>query len=441
MCTLDHTKHYSGDGPQYLPFPQETLVQIIGYLDKACDRGNARLACKGFAEAGLPSLTYTVNLSIAGGLLDRAQAIVQHPVVAKYITQMVCSGTQLLSGGVNSDNFTAWYGSMGHRTEIPGPLSNIYEQFVSRDEKEKRVIHSGLDETTFLLALRELVNLERITFTDVPLVEANHDLARPQWPGVESAREVWERASPYQMLDMLIQSLCTRGTDLQQLKIVGSSYAVQDTIFSNASEQRYGHMLKVFDRLRYFELSVIVPDVPIPEDAQPLAYGSLGDLLIRAKFLSALKLISSYWPEPPNEDDCPPMLDIATLLQGFRWRHLKHLTLRGFLMIGHEDLLHVFDRHRATLESVELMAVRILHHPDPQDTICEAWKHLFDGLQRRGIIFRTLIISVLQDCYNLDGHFTQPDNPAYHGEKMLKYLRQGGINPLEPALPDSDDVA
>ena len=441
MGTLDHTKHYSGDGPQCLPFPQEILVQIIGELDTACDRGNARLACKGFAEAGLPSLTYTVNLSIAGGLLDRAQAIAQHPVVAKYITQMVCSGTQLLSGGVNSDNFTAWYGSMGHRTEIPGPFSNIYEQYVSRDEKEKRIIHSGLDQTIFLLALREFVNLERITFTDVPLVEANRDLARPQWPGVESAREVWAPASPYQMFDMITQSLCTRGTNLQQLKIVGSSYAVQDTIFSNASEQHYRHMLEVFGKLRCLELSVIVPDVPIPEDAQPLTYGSLGDLLTHAKFLSTLKLVSSYWPEPPNEDDCPPMLDIATLLQGCRWRHLNHLTLRGFLMIGHEDLLHVFDRHRETLENVELMAVRILHHPDPQDTICEAWKHLFDGLQRRGIIFRTLTLSVLQDCYKLDGHFTQPDNPAYHGVKMLSYLRQGGINPLEPALPDSDEVA
>ena len=441
MCAIDYTKHYSGDGPQCLPFPQETLVQIIGSLDKACDRRNARLVCKGFSEAGLPSLTYTVNLSIAGGLLDRTHAIAQHPVVAKYITHMVCSGTQLLSGGVNHESFTAWHGSMRHRTETSVPLSTIYEQFVSRDEKEKKILHCGLDETTFLLGLQKFVNLERITFTDVPLVEEDHDLARPQWPGVASTREVWEPASPYQMFDMGIQSLCTQGTSLQQLKIVGSSCALQDTIFSNASVQHYGHMLNIFGKLRYFQLSVIVPDIPVPEDAQPLRYGRLGDLLIHAKFLSTLKLVSSYWPDPPNEDDCPPMLDIAILLQGSTLRHLKHLTLRGFLMIGHEDLLRVFDRHRATLENVELMAVRILHHPDPQDTICEAWKHLFDGLQRRGIIFRTLTLSVLQDCYNLEGHFAQPDNPAYHGEMMLKYLRHGGINPLEPALSDPDEVA
>ena len=440
MCALSHTKHYSGEEHQCLPFPQETLVQVIGLLDKACDRRNARLVCRGFAEAGLPSLTYTVSLSIAGGTLERAQEIAEHPVVAKYITRLVCSGTQLLSGGVNYESFAAWYGSRRHQTEASVPLSVIYEQFVSRDEKEKRVVHCGLDKAIFLLALRNFVNLERIAFTDVPLVEENQDLARPQWSSIESAADVWEAASPYELFAMGIQSLCMHGTKLQQLKIVGSSYAVQDTIFSDTSEERYGQLVSVFGRLRYFELSVIVPDVPIPEDAQPLTYGSLGDLLTSAQFLSTLKLASSYWPEPPPDDDCPPMLDIATLLQGFTWPHLKRLALRGFLVIGHEDLLRVFDRHRATLENVELTAVRILHHPDPQDTICEAWKHLFDGLQRRGIIFRSLSLSILQDCYNLEGHFTQPDDPAYHGDQMLKYLGQGGVNPLEPALPDSDEM-
>ena len=416
-------------------------MQVISLLDKACDRRNARLVCRGFAEAGLPSLTYTVNFSVAGGLLDRTQAIAEHPVVAKYITHMVCSGTQLLRDGVSYENFIAWYGPTRRQTEPSVPLTVVYEQFVSRNEKEKRIIHRGLDKAIFFLALRRFVNLERITFTDVPLVEEKQNFARPQWPGVASAADVWEPASPYEMFAMGIKSLCTHGTNLQQLKIVGSSYAVQDVIFSDASEERYGDMLRVFSNLRYYELLVNVPDVSVAEDAQPLTYGELGDLLTHATSLLTLKLASSYWPELPDEDDCPPMLDVATLLQGFTWRHLKHLCLRGFLIIGHEDLLGIFDRHRATLESVELMAVRILHHPDPQDTICEAWKYLFDGLQRRGIIFRTLMLSVLQDCYNLQGHFTQPDNPAYHGDKMLEYLRQGGINPLEAALADPDDVA
>ena len=442
MSIPNHTKHFSGDGPQRLAFPQETLVQIIGLLDKACDRRNARLVCRGFAKAGLPSLTYTVNLSVAGGLLDRTQAIADHPIVAKYITQMVCNGTQLLRDGVNEESFTAWYRSLRHQAEPSIPLTVIYDQVVARDRNEKKIIRCEEDRAVFLLALQRFVNLERITFTDVPLADENPDLARPLWPGVASVGDVWELASPYNIFDMGVQSLCTQRTNLEQLKIVGSSYAVQDTIFSDASEERYGQMRSVFVKLRYFDLSMNIPDVPGLENAQSLTYGRLGDLLTHAKFLVTLKLASSYWPEAPNEDDLPPpTVDIANMLQGFTWRHLKHLCLRGFLTIGHEDLLDVLDRHRATLESVDLAAVRILHHPDPQDTICEAWKYLFDGLQRRAVVFQTLTLSFLQDCYNLEGHFTQPNDPAYHGDEMLKFLRQGGTNPLEPILADSDEVS
>ena len=415
-------------------------MQIISLLHKACHRRSARLVCKGFAEAGLPSLTYTVNLSIAGGLLERTQAIAEHPVVSKYITQMVCTGTQLLSDDVTYSNFRNWYEPTRYQAEPLVPLSVIYEQIVSRDEKEKRIIHCQKDQAIFLLALQSFVNLKRITFTDVPLVEENQDLARPQWPGVASRGDLWEPASPYRIFVMGIRSLCRQGTNLQQLKVVGSSYAIQDRIFLDASQKNYDDMLSVFGHLRYFELSVIVPDVAVQDDA-PLTYGGLGGLLKHATSLLTLKLASSYWPEPSDEDNCPPMLDISTLLQGFTWQHLKHISLHGFLMIGHEDLMDFFERHRATLESVELMAVRILHHPDPQDTICEAWKQLFSGLRRRGIIFLTLRLSFLQDCYDLEGHFSQPNNPAYHGDKMLRYLRQGGINPLEPlALPISVGV-
>ncbi|KAL9132408.1 MAG: hypothetical protein Q9175_006423, partial [Cornicularia normoerica] len=317
MCTLNDNTHYAGDGPQCLPFPREVLVQVIGLLDKACDRTNARLVCKGFAEAGLPSLTFTVNLSVAGGLLDRTQAIAEHPVVSKYITQMVCSGTQLLSDHVNYDSFQDWYGLPRDHTELSPPLSVIYEQFVSRDKNEKNIIHCQRDQAIFLLALQSFVNLKRITFTDVPLVEETQHLARPQWPGVPNGGDLWEPASPYRMFALGLRLLCMWGTNLQQFKLEGSSYAMQDRIFSDASQEYYGHMLSVFGSLRYFELNVVVPDVAEPDDAQSLAYGGLRGLLAHATFLRTLKLASSYCPEPPNEDDCPPMLDIATLLQGF----------------------------------------------------------------------------------------------------------------------------
>ena len=441
MCALIGNAQSSGDESQRLPFASEILVQVIGLLDKATDRTNARLVCKDFAKAGLPSVTYTVKLSVAGDLLDRTRAIAEHPVVSKYISHMVCSGTQLLSDHVNHDNFQHWYRLSRNQAESSLPLSVIYEQFVSRDESEKNIIRYQRDQAIFLLALQSFVNLKRITFTDVPLIEEKQALARPRWPGIPNGGELWEPASAYRMFALGFELLCRHDIKLQQLKLEGSSHAIQDRIFSDTSQEYYSHMLSVFGNLRYFEMSLIVPDVPVPEDAQPLTYGGLRGLLAHATSLLTLKLASSYSPEPPN-DDCPPMLDIEHLLDDFMWPQLRRLDLHGFLIIGHENLLSFFDRHRATLDSVELVAVRILHHPDPQDTICEAWKQLFDGLRGLRIIFQTLRLSFLQDCYNLEeGHCARPNNPAYHGNEMLEYLRGGGINPLEPALPLSDEVA
>lgn len=440
MSTLDHGQRYSGEEPQYLPFPREILAQVSGLLDKACDRKNARLVCKGFAEAGLPSLTYTVHLSIAGGLLDRTRAIAKHPVVSKYITQLICSGTQLLSDSPNYDNFQNWYGLARHEAEPSVPLPVIYDQLVSRDKKEKETIHCQRDQATFVLAIQSFVNLKSITFTDVPVVEDKLYLARPQWSGAASDVDLWDPASPYHIIAVGMQSLYDLGTNLKQLKIVGSIHVMHDRIFSDACQEYYGHMLGVFGKLHDFELSVIAPNIAIEDDSQSLEHGSLGGLLTHATSLLTLKLTSSHSPEPPNEDDPPPRLNIEALFQDLKWRHLKNLTLHGFLVIGHEDLMDFFDRHRATLMNVEVRSVRILHHDDPQDTICEAWKELFNGLRRLRITFQTLKLSFLQDCYNLVGHFSDPNDPAFYGNLMLKYLCEGGPNPLQPVLPISDEV-
>ena len=112
-----------------------------------------------------------------------------------------------------------------------------------------------------------------------------------------------------------------------------------------------------------------VPEVNVEGDAQDLNCSGLGGLLTQATHLQTLKLASSYWPEPPDMDDRPPMLQNAKILQGDTRPHLEYLGLRGSLMAGHEDLMDVFDCRQVTLKSVEMIAVRLLRHDDPQHTI------------------------------------------------------------------------
>lgn len=175
-------------------------MQLIGLLEKACDRRNARLVCKGFAEAGLPSLTYTVDLSVAGDLLEKAQAIAEHPVVGKYITHIICSGTQLHRGDVNYGNFQNQHRRTRPQTELSVPSPVIYEQFISREEKEGRMIHCQREQAIFLLALQRFVNLKLVTFTDVQPSEDIHDLARPESPGIASGGDWWSLPRPISIL-------------------------------------------------------------------------------------------------------------------------------------------------------------------------------------------------------------------------------------------------
>lgn len=106
---------YSGPEPQILPFPPEIVVRILGYLGENCDKRNARLVCKGFAAAGLPSLTSKVHFSTSHIGIDYSSEtpllsskfleIAMHPVVSKYVTTLVCEGTQLKDSYLQLERF------------------------------------------------------------------------------------------------------------------------------------------------------------------------------------------------------------------------------------------------------------------------------------------------------------------------------------------------
>lgn len=97
--------HYAGPEPQILPVPPELVVQILGYLDKKCDKRNARLVCKGFAAAGLSSLTSKAHFSTSHIGPDYSSKIphfsspfleiAMDPVLSKYITEVVCESSKL----------------------------------------------------------------------------------------------------------------------------------------------------------------------------------------------------------------------------------------------------------------------------------------------------------------------------------------------------------
>lgn len=181
---------YSGSDPQVLPFPPELVARILGYLDRACDKRNARLVCKGFAAAGLSSLTSKVYFSTSLIGIDYSSKdphcssptldIAMHPVVSKYITTMVCEGTQISPSLLRFSTFQDWWLGLC-KPQMDWPIEMIYHIYTSRHAQEECINQKGEDRKIFYKALQNFPKLDCIKFRDVK-TNGPGDWPRPPWP-------------------------------------------------------------------------------------------------------------------------------------------------------------------------------------------------------------------------------------------------------------------
>ena len=195
LLTFDEPRNdssrYSGPDPQLLPFPPELVVRILAFVDKACDKKNARLVCKGFAAAGLSSLTSKVHFSTS--LIGIAYSsekdplfssptleIAMHPVVSKYITAMVCEGTQLSTNLLTYEAFRNWWLTLCKPPSV-WPIEMHYNNYASRYFQEELIISRGEDQKIFCRALENFPKLDCVWFRDIK-TNGPQDWPRPTWP-------------------------------------------------------------------------------------------------------------------------------------------------------------------------------------------------------------------------------------------------------------------
>ena len=191
---VSDTGRYSGPEPQPLPLPPELIVRTLSFLEQILDKQSARLVCKGFAACGLPSLTSTVYFSTS--LINRCgfptlqqfssptKDIAMHPVVSKYITQIVCDGTLLPNAYLALSAFRIWWVALGKQSTWQWPSEKVHGMYVSKYAQDRRIVKLGKDREIFCMALERFVNLKCILFTDVAADEHNRTLPRPRWPSM-----------------------------------------------------------------------------------------------------------------------------------------------------------------------------------------------------------------------------------------------------------------
>lgn len=219
---------------------------------------------------------------------------------------------------------------------------------------------------------------------------------------------------------MCIRSLSEMAIKPYQLSLEGGKNAISHAVFSSASAENRNHLLNVFESLRKVDLTINTF-----QNSEVLEFDGLGRVLAHATLMQSLDLRG-----------CGPrrFLSLSQVFQNTTWPHLKHFGLHGFTMRTNKELIAFLDRHRATIDSVDLRSM-FLHEENPNYTShspCEAWKYLFDELRKRSINFRNLYLSRIYDCFNRERERENPDlaQRAKHGANVLQYLRDGGSNPL-----------
>ena len=187
----DHLCHYSGPEPQTLPLPPELIVRTLSYLDQACDKRNARLVCRGFAAAGLSSLTSTAYFSISiinihysanvPSFSSPTREIAMHPILSKYITKLVCDGTQLPHSHLELQAFKNWWATL-EKNPTSRPIEKIHSLYSSRYQQENWIIGKGEDQKSFRTAVEQFVKLRCVVITDIAANKESRDWPRPTWP-------------------------------------------------------------------------------------------------------------------------------------------------------------------------------------------------------------------------------------------------------------------
>ena len=222
---------------------------------------------------------------------------------------------------------------------------------------------------------------------------------------------------------MCIRSLSEMAIKLRELYIEGRENGISLFIFSRISPKDSSHLRNVCANLR--KISV---NFNTHRHRYALDHAGLGRFLTHATLLQSLDLKCTGGKVQSD-------LKLSKVFQDTTWPYLKHFGLHGFDMVTDVELIAFFDRHRTVIDSVTLQSI-FLHQKTSKSTgaaACDAWKHLFGELRRRSITFQTLGLCKIYDCRNWEGKCPEVDLAfrAGYGEKILRYLRDGGPNPLE----------
>ena len=353
-----------------LPLPHELVVEILSRLD---DKRNARLVCKDFAAAGLPSLTNgIVRLSNFRGDLDRLIEISKNEVLSKHIKTAECytpaiNGCCTATGNISWDEWWAeswiWDPLLHRRVWLRARKKETYREYLALYEQQLNYSDELLEE--LVDAFKRLPNITTIRILDDHL---SSDRFMPR--AVEQVEDVppfWGKDTHYLMFNMAIRAASLAQLQIRALRVGGPGFPVfnrkstqvigasgiSDRILTQSSDADFEHMRWVFKSCQQLQLLITSHDDEREWREEtycgPKPLASLFNSIQHLRHLE-IKTRSSYAQKPVS-------LDIGRLLSVSKhpWPNLTNFALQSITIQCSKDLA-IFLGHRK-MQIVHLKSV------------------------------------------------------------------------------------
>lgn len=229
------------------------------------------------------------------------------------------------------------------------------------------------------------------------------------WPDKAPEGDIWDqRTTPHHGFVNVIRALAISGTAITQLSIDGWYGGISHTLFTLAQPQDLQHLATVISHLRKLKLQINTHKGEWSWQ-EACDSGRIKKLLAGAKSLEHFKLSFDLGE---GMDLYYPSLDLARCFGNTVWEHLHGLELAHF-EVDHLSLVEFLARQPA-LEDLSLVYLEFSR---------EEYAAILDKFRQGTVVLKHCMLEIIISPD--DWCWSQPSS-----ELIIKYLRDGGRNPL-----------
>ena len=413
-----------------LPLPHELIVEILWHVTNQYDKNSARLVCKDFAAAGLPSLTNgIVRMSHFRCDYERLIEISNTDMLNKNIHTLICYTPVLdVRYATGESSWDDWWSKsikedpVLHRHTFAGPKKRSQRTF-DRYVKlcDQQISYNDDLQSDFTNALVKMPNIRHITIVDDHL-SSNRFMPQKEIStfGMNAAWNVWDLSeTPYPMFVFVVRAASHARLKLSKFHIRhhdgpfftkrtaidNGLSGISHQLTSDADDLDIEHLQCLFKDCK--DLHLVIDPLGNETKCTNSIHLPKGLPKLLGCMSAVRKLEINVWSWTLVH------INIGRLFGEMpcAWPHLTTLELAFVIIDDPENLALFLQSHTKTLELVHLHAIQLRG---------SSWQDFLVSLSKKEVKVKKEFVLVLS-------HSMNNDKPKLEVIGIEKYLSSRGV--------------